>query len=171
MQSGCDRCGRSKRERGIAQLAEHRSPKPKVGGSIPSAPAPEHFSVVCSVSLRARSFGALTECLKNDPIYGESFLFRGSPYNRRQSNACIGGAPCSAWNLCLYSPGRSGAFIGPTPLSGGFIAGGGVALFSPAGKEFIGFTKDSWREVRKVVWPTRQEAGQTTLVVFGFVLV
>src|SRR5260364_405880 len=59
MKSGWDRCGRSKRERGIAQLAEHRSPKPKVGGSIPSAPAPEHFSVVCSVSLRARSFGAL----------------------------------------------------------------------------------------------------------------
>ncbi|CAG9237952.1 hypothetical protein PSP6_780001 [Paraburkholderia tropica] len=25
--------------RGIAQLAERRSPKPKVGGSIPSAPA------------------------------------------------------------------------------------------------------------------------------------
>src|SRR5260363_336227 len=101
MKSGCDRCGRSKRERGIAQLAEHRSPKPKVGGSIPSAPAPEHFSVVFSVSLRACSFGSLTELLKNDPIYGESFLFRGSPYNRRQSNACIGGAPCSAWNLWL----------------------------------------------------------------------
>jgi preprotein translocase SecE subunit len=27
------------------------------------------------------------------------------------------------------------------------------------------------QEVRKVVWPTRKEATQTTLVVFGFVLV
>src|SRR5260363_176381 len=147
MKSGCDRCGRSKRERGIAQLAEHRSPKPKVGGSIPSAPAPEHFSVVCPVSLRARSFGALTESLKNDPIYGESFLFRGSPYNRRQSNACIGGAPCSAWNLGFYTLSSQGALMRTASLAGGLIAGGGVALFSPAGKEFIGFTKDSWREV------------------------
>src|SRR5260364_136718 len=64
MKSGWDRCGRSKRERGIAQLAEHRSPKPKVGGSIPSAPAPEHFSVVCSVSLRARSLALSLNDLK-----------------------------------------------------------------------------------------------------------
>ena len=31
--------------------------------------------------------------------------------------------------------------------------------------------QDSYKEVRKVVWPTRKEATQTTLVVFGFVLV
>ena len=32
--------GSSRRRRAIAQLAEHRSPKPKVGGSSPSCPAP-----------------------------------------------------------------------------------------------------------------------------------
>src|SRR5260363_87326 len=71
----------------------------------------------------------------------------------------------------FYTLSSHGAFMPTASLAGGLIAGGGVALFSPAGKEFICFTKDSWREVRKVVWPTRQEAGQTTLVVFGFVLV
>ena len=51
------------------------------------------------------------------------------------------------------------------------IAGAVVASFSFAGKSFIGFAKDAYREVRKVVWPTRKEASQTTLVVFGFVVV
>jgi preprotein translocase subunit SecE len=53
----------------------------------------------------------------------------------------------------------------------GVIAGVVVALLSMTGKTFIGFAKESYREVRKVVWPSRKEAGQTTLVVFGFVLV
>ncbi len=51
------------------------------------------------------------------------------------------------------------------------IAGAVVASYSFAGKTFIGFAKDAYREVRKVVWPTRKEASQTTLVVFGFVVV
>ena len=42
---------------------------------------------------------------------------------------------------------------------------------SAPGKGFIAFAKDSYKEVRKVVWPTRKEALQTTLVVFGFVFV
>ncbi len=46
-----------------------------------------------------------------------------------------------------------------------------LALRSEAGKKFIGFVKDSYRELRKVVWPTRKETGQTTFIVFGFVLV
>ncbi|KKB61340.1 preprotein translocase subunit SecE [Robbsia andropogonis] len=52
------------------------------------------------------------------------------------------------------------------------IAGGAVAAsFSGLGKTFVGFSKDAYREVRKVVWPSRKEAGQTTLIVFGFVVV
>jgi preprotein translocase subunit SecE len=43
-------------------------------------------------------------------------------------------------------------------------------LLSSSGKGFIVFAKEAYREVRKVVWPTRKEAAQTTLVVFGFVL-
>ena len=48
-----------------------------------------------------------------------------------------------------------------------------VALFlvSESGKQFIAFGRDAWREVRKVVWPTRKEAIQITAYVFGFVLI
>jgi preprotein translocase subunit SecE len=48
-----------------------------------------------------------------------------------------------------------------------------VAMFftSESGKQLIAFGRDSAREVRKVVWPTRKEAGQMTLYVFIFVVV
>ena len=48
-----------------------------------------------------------------------------------------------------------------------------LALFwtSTQGKDFIGFAKDSVRETKKVVWPTRKEATQITGIVFGFVLI
>ena len=46
-----------------------------------------------------------------------------------------------------------------------------VAFFSSLqGKQLIGFGRDAWREVLKVVWPSRKEAVQMTAYVFGFVL-
>jgi preprotein translocase subunit SecE len=42
---------------------------------------------------------------------------------------------------------------------------------SATGRDFLGFAKESVRETKKVVWPTRKEATQITAVVFGFVLV
>ena len=46
-----------------------------------------------------------------------------------------------------------------------------VATFftSESGKELIAFGRDSVREVKKVVWPTRKEALQMTGYVFAFV--
>jgi preprotein translocase subunit SecE len=46
-----------------------------------------------------------------------------------------------------------------------------VALFltSESGRQLIAFGRDSTREVRKVVWPTRKEAVQMTGYVFAFV--
>ncbi len=48
-----------------------------------------------------------------------------------------------------------------------------IVLFttSGVGRELIGFGRDAWREVRKVVWPSRKEAIQMTAYVFGFVVV
>lgn len=48
-----------------------------------------------------------------------------------------------------------------------------VATFfvSEPGKQLIAFGRDAVREVKKVVWPTRKEAGQMTLYVFAFVIV
>lgn len=49
----------------------------------------------------------------------------------------------------------------------------GVALFftSEAGKQLIAFGRDSVREAKKVVWPSRKEATQMTGYVFAFVVV
>ncbi|MCD6026830.1 MAG: preprotein translocase subunit SecE [Solimicrobium sp.] len=42
---------------------------------------------------------------------------------------------------------------------------------SQPGQSFLTFGREAVRETKKVVWPTRKEAGQITAVVFGFVLV
>ncbi len=47
----------------------------------------------------------------------------------------------------------------------------GTFFTSEAGKQLIAYGRDSSREVRKVVWPTRKEAGQMTAYVFAFVFV
>jgi len=43
-----------------------------------------------------------------------------------------------------------------------------VFMTAETGKEFVAFGRDSWKEVKKVVWPTRKESIQMTLYVVGF---
>ena len=45
-----------------------------------------------------------------------------------------------------------------------------VGLSSAPGRALWHFSGDSWTEVRKVVWPSRQETVQTTLIVLAVVL-
>ena len=47
----------------------------------------------------------------------------------------------------------------------------GLALLTQKGKNAIGFARESRIEVRKVVWPSRQETIQTTLIIFAVVAV
>ena len=51
------------------------------------------------------------------------------------------------------------------------IAGLAVALFSTPGQEAWEFAKGSRLEVRKVVWPTRRETIQATIVVMVMVVI
>jgi preprotein translocase subunit SecE len=51
----------------------------------------------------------------------------------------------------------------------GLVAGLAVFAVAPQGRRFWNFMLDSRIELRKVVWPTRQETIQTTLMVFMFV--
>jgi preprotein translocase subunit SecE len=53
------------------------------------------------------------------------------------------------------------------------VMAAGVALFftSEPGRHLVGFGRESAREVRKVVWPTRKEALQMTGYVMAFVFV
>lgn len=50
-------------------------------------------------------------------------------------------------------------------------AGVGMFFVSEPGRQLTAFGRDSAREVRKVVWPTRKEAMQMTGYVFAFVFV
>lgn len=47
----------------------------------------------------------------------------------------------------------------------------GIAMTSQPGLSLWAFMQDSRTETRKVVWPTRQETGRTTLLVFVVVLI
>lgn len=55
-------------------------------------------------------------------------------------------------------------------LIGGLLLAVLFAWTSQLGRDFVGFARESVRETKKVVWPTRKEAMQITGVVFGFVV-
>lgn len=57
------------------------------------------------------------------------------------------------------------------PVVAGLVLGALVVAFSTYGAEFRRFVELARIELRKIVWPTRQETLMTTLVVFGFVIV
>jgi len=48
---------------------------------------------------------------------------------------------------------------------------GFIAATTEKGSTFLSFAKESRTEVRKVVWPSRQEANQTTLIVLAATLI
>ena len=50
------------------------------------------------------------------------------------------------------------------------VVAGFIALRTAQGAAFWTLVRESRVEIRKVVWPTRQEAVQTTLIVVAFVL-
>ena len=53
----------------------------------------------------------------------------------------------------------------------GMVACTVVFWTSAPGKEFFAYAQESIEEAKRVVWPTRKETVQTTLVVFAFVFV
>ncbi len=57
------------------------------------------------------------------------------------------------------------------PVAGSLVLAAVVVAFSRYGSEFRRFVELARIELRKIVWPTRQETLQTTLVVFGFVII
>ena len=53
----------------------------------------------------------------------------------------------------------------------GTTAGVGIAMTSTQGRRLWAFIQGSRIEIRKVVWPTRQETTQTAIAVFVFTLI
>jgi preprotein translocase subunit SecE len=54
-------------------------------------------------------------------------------------------------------------------LGGAAAVAMGVMWFTESGRSFLLFSRESWEEAKRVVWPTRKETLQTTGVVFLFV--
>jgi len=73
--------------------------------------------------------------------------------------------------VAFYLLSKQGQVAQWGALIAGLIAAVVVFLTSEVGKQFVAFGRDSWREVKKVVWPTRKEAVQMTAYVFAFVVV
>ena len=68
----------------------------------------------------------------------------------------------------FYLLGKQGQIAQWGALVVGLAAAFVVFMTSESGKEFVAFGRDSWKEVKKVVWPTRKEATQMTLYVIAF---
>ena len=73
--------------------------------------------------------------------------------------------------VAFYLLSKQGQVAQWGALIAGLIAAVVVFLTSEVGKQVVAFGRDSWREVKKVVWPTRKEAIQMTAYVFAFVVV
>jgi preprotein translocase subunit SecE len=73
--------------------------------------------------------------------------------------------------VAYYVLAKQGLFIRVGALLA--LAAAGVVLFflSEHGRQLIAYGRESVREVKKVVWPTRNEALQMTGYVFAFVVV
>ena len=71
----------------------------------------------------------------------------------------------------FYYASTQGVWVQWALLILGLVLGVGVFLISESGKQLIGFGRESWRELSKVVWPARKEAMMMTAYVFGFVVI
>jgi len=73
--------------------------------------------------------------------------------------------------VAYYALASQGMVVRLAALLGGLLAAVVIVAVTSDGKRFIAYAKDSVTEVKKVVWPSRKEATQMTLIVFAFVVV
>ena len=73
--------------------------------------------------------------------------------------------------VVFYFLGRQSLWLRLGALLALLVAGVAVFFTTEPGRQLIAYGRDSVREVKKVVWPTRNEALQMTGYVFAFVFV
>ena len=73
--------------------------------------------------------------------------------------------------VAFYWLGEQPLVIRLAALLGAWAAAIVLMWFTEAGKTFAAFSRESWEEAKRVVWPSRKETMQTTLVVFAFVFI
>ena len=135
--------------RPVAQLAEWRSPKPQVGGSIPSWPA---NYLITMKNTQDSKF------IINDILLWLAIVLITAV------------AFFGTYQYHFSAPIQALIWIGWLVLTLVF------GFFTTQGKQVYSFGKESKLELQKVVWPNRQETVQTTTIVMvmvtitGFVL-
>ena len=70
----------------------------------------------------------------------------------------------------FYALAGQTTLVRASALVGGLVLAVAFGWTSQLGRDFVGFARESVRETKKVVWPSRKEAMQITGVVFGFVV-
>lgn len=73
--------------------------------------------------------------------------------------------------VAFYALGQQDLWLRVLALLALIGVAAAVFFTSEPGKQLIAYGRDSVKEVRKVVWPSRQEAMQMTGYVFAFVVV
>ena len=73
--------------------------------------------------------------------------------------------------VAFYLLSRQGSLVQWGALLVGLAAAVATFASSESGRQLWAFGRDAWREVKKVVWPTRKEAMQMTAYVFAFVAI
>ena len=70
----------------------------------------------------------------------------------------------------FYALGDMPLVVRVLSVLAGVCLAAAVGLQSAPGKRFATFAREAIAETRKVVWPSRKETVQTTMIVFVFVL-
>jgi preprotein translocase subunit SecE len=76
---------------------------------------------------------------------------------------------CSVAGFYLLS--KQGPVVQWGALIAGLVLAAAVFLMSEPGRQLVAFSRDAWREAKKVVWPSRKETLQMTGYVFAFAVV
>ena len=129
----------------MAQLVEHRSPKPEVGGSSPSWPARIRIMVANKLEI---------ETNKNDLVKWilASIIFIGSLF-------------------AFYYFDQFPIIYRVLGLIGVVILDFAILFNTEKVKRLRVFTYDARVELKKVVWSTKAEVIQTTVIVFVVVII
>lgn len=70
--------------------------------------------------------------------------------------------------VAYYLLAAQGALVQWSALVVALVLAAVVFFTAESGRRLVAFGRDAWREVKKVVWPTRKETLQTTAFVFAF---
>ena len=83
----------------------------------------------------------------------------------------LGVAAVIAGVVGYYVLGSDATWLRWVAVVAGLVIAALLVAFSYYGSEFSRFVTSARVELRKIIWPSRQEAGMTTLIVFVFVAI